>query len=168
MAGGVGAAGTASCTGSVSMMVTGDGSGRLGRGCSRAEPRCAPSLRQPAQREHGPRLSTHSAPIFALPKLKPPADLFQITLHFDRGKSALGHDALQTHRSFQDQYRDDGSMPGHRVSPANGNNTMATRPPTRSWRARGGALPYRPWPSHAPTPQRIVQKPHVRFQRCLT
>jgi hypothetical protein len=50
------------------------------------------------------------------PKLKPPADLFQITLHFDRGKSALGHDALQALWSFQDQYRDDGGMPRHRVT----------------------------------------------------
>jgi len=73
-------------------------------------------LRQPLQREHGPRLSTHSAPILALTKLKLPPDLFQITLHFARGESAPGDDALHAHRPFDDQYRDDGGMPRHRLA----------------------------------------------------
>src|SRR5262249_59157300 len=73
-------------------------------------------LRQPAQREHGPRLAANPAPILTvLSKLESAADLFQIPFHFECGERALGGDAIETHRSFDDQDRDDRGMSWHRV-----------------------------------------------------
>src|SRR5262249_34025155 len=89
-------------------------------------------FRQPAQREHGPRLAANPAPILTvLSKLESSADLFQIPLHFECGERALGGDAIETHRSFDDQDRDDRGLSWHRVPPAQRDTPVAPASPDR-------------------------------------